>query len=79
MRLFDTKKERTFDMNGVVVKVAGVVVGRLTTLTVAEPEELDRIADIVGMPHKFSMGCSVKAAVCPLCGEDWCEDGHEEA
>jgi len=65
MKLFDTKRKRTFNMNGVTVIVNGVAVGRLTTIEVTDPDLAARIKE---MPRGFSIGCRVVTRQCPFCG-----------
>ena len=77
IRLLNTEGRKCW--HGIKIVAAGEVVGRIMALTVADHEELDRIARIVGMPtlEGFSMGCAVKAKECAICGEEWDDEDSE--
>lgn len=78
-KLMNTKGRHVW--NGITVVAAGEVIGRIQTLTLADPEELDRIAKIVGMPmlEGFSMGCTVSSKKCELCEEEWDDEDPEHS
>lgn len=74
-KLLNTKGRACW--NGITIVAAGEVIGRIQTLELADPEELDRIAKIVNMPLRFSMGCAVSKAKCEICGEEWDDEAAE--
>lgn len=71
-KLLNTKGRHIW--NGITVVAAGEVIGRITTLTLA-----DRVAKVVGMPIRegFSMGCAVLQSKCGICDEEWDDEDPE--
>jgi hypothetical protein len=75
-KLLNTKERKCW--HGITIVAAGEIVGRIETLTLTDGAELDRIAEIIGAPARFSMGCAVAKAECAICGKDYGDDEDSE-